>query len=438
MFVSYAQNFEDVILRRALKQVENGFYIDVGAQDPVVDSVSLAFYEQGWRGVHVEPNDDYADKLRRARPDEEVFQVAISREAGTIKFYEIADTGLSTGDEEIARRHQEQDFALRQVTKPCLPLSAILDAYKEREVHWLKIDVEGMEEQVVDSWLPSDVRPWIVIVEATKPLSPETSGLLWEPTLLDIGYDFAYFDGLNRFYVSRSHQELKASFGPGPNVFDDFFLAGVASAPFCRKLTAEMAGLRGSLADAEQTKAALETRLAKAEGVNTMLDTRLVQAEAANTTLDTRLAEALTTSLALRHQLAEAQVIYSALDERLAAIYASTSWKLTKPLRFLSRTVRSFARGIWAWTTLKPGSRPRRTARAAGMRLASFVQARPSLAAMVKPAFRRLPPALAARLRHIASQSTEVITERTQLALVDTPPLSPRAKEIYAKLSGRN
>ena len=53
-FISYAQNFEDVMLWRALKHINNGFYIDIGANDPVVDSVSLAFYENGWRGVHVE------------------------------------------------------------------------------------------------------------------------------------------------------------------------------------------------------------------------------------------------------------------------------------------------------------------------------------------------------------------------------------------------
>jgi len=33
MFTSYAQNFEDVMLRRALNRVARGFYIDVGAQD---------------------------------------------------------------------------------------------------------------------------------------------------------------------------------------------------------------------------------------------------------------------------------------------------------------------------------------------------------------------------------------------------------------------
>ena len=55
--VSYAQNFEDVMLWRALGKVENGFYIDIGAQHPVIDSVSKAFYDNGWRGIHVAEHD---------------------------------------------------------------------------------------------------------------------------------------------------------------------------------------------------------------------------------------------------------------------------------------------------------------------------------------------------------------------------------------------
>jgi hypothetical protein len=43
MFASFAQNFEDVTLWRALRDVGQGSYIDIGAQDPETDSVSLAF-----------------------------------------------------------------------------------------------------------------------------------------------------------------------------------------------------------------------------------------------------------------------------------------------------------------------------------------------------------------------------------------------------------
>jgi hypothetical protein len=46
-FRSYAQNFEDLMLYRALGKVERGFYIDIGAQHPEIDSVSKAFFDRG-------------------------------------------------------------------------------------------------------------------------------------------------------------------------------------------------------------------------------------------------------------------------------------------------------------------------------------------------------------------------------------------------------
>src|SRR5438876_94314 len=86
----------------------------------------------------------------------------------------------------------------------------------------LRRALRGIERGVIESWPPSPVRPWIVLVESTKPHSQEPSFAGWEPALLALGYEFVYFDGLNRFYVSAEHPELKPSFGPGPNVFDDF------------------------------------------------------------------------------------------------------------------------------------------------------------------------------------------------------------------------
>ena len=88
-FVSYAQNFEDVVLWRALQDVEGGRYLDIGAQEPELDSVSLAFYRLGWRGIHVEPTPTYATLLRSARPDETVIEAAVTDAPGPITLYEL-------------------------------------------------------------------------------------------------------------------------------------------------------------------------------------------------------------------------------------------------------------------------------------------------------------------------------------------------------------
>ena len=231
-FVSYAQNFEDVMLWRALKHVENGFYVDVGAQDPIVDSVSLAFYERGWRGVHIEPTPYYAEKLRQHRPDEVVIQTAIGATSGAISFFEIPDTGLSTGDRAIAERHRIQGFAVREVAVPCLTLTQALEQYSDRDIHWLKIDVEGLERQVIEGWDSEKIKPWIVVIESTAPNSPAQVHQEWEAHVLSRGYQFAYFDGLNRFYVSVDRSELLEHFDRPPNLFDDFALSGQASHPF--------------------------------------------------------------------------------------------------------------------------------------------------------------------------------------------------------------
>jgi len=241
MFTSYAQNFEDVMLWRALKHVENGVYVDVGAQHPVVDSVSLAFYERGWRGVHVEPAPAYADLLRKLRPDEVVIQAALDAKQGLLAFFDIKQTGLSTADKDIARRHQEAGFEVHEIAVPCLTLDEVLSGLAGKEIHWLKIDVEGYERQVLEGWA-SAIRPWVLVIESTLPLTQTESYQEWEPLILGRGYQLAYLDGINRFYVASGHLDLLAAFRYGPNYFDGFALS--ENSPFCGNLKSTIAELR--------------------------------------------------------------------------------------------------------------------------------------------------------------------------------------------------
>lgn len=234
--ISYAQNFEDVMLWRALGTVADGLYIDIGAQDPVIDSVSKAFYDKGWRGIHVEATPTYAEKLRLDRPDELVIQAAVNDATGSIVLHEIPGGGLSTGDLDTAHAHIERGFNVQAVTVPCITLEEVFARASLKEIHWLKIDVEGMEHQVLRSWGTCEVLPWIVVVESTLPLTTIESHAVWEYCLLERGYQHVYFDGLNRYYVSPNRQELTAAFRSAPNVFDDFSLAGNSSAPFCLQI----------------------------------------------------------------------------------------------------------------------------------------------------------------------------------------------------------
>ena len=128
--VSYAQTREDVLLWRALHDVQRGFYIDIGAHDPTALSVTRAFYDHGWHGINVEPDPLYAEKLRKERPRDMTLEVALGHSPGTATLYEFGETGLSTLVKEIADEHMAAGFKAQsdafwsQRWRPCWTTSA--------------------------------------------------------------------------------------------------------------------------------------------------------------------------------------------------------------------------------------------------------------------------------------------------------------------------
>jgi FkbM family methyltransferase len=253
-FVSYAQNYEDVILWRALKSVGIGQYIDIGACHPTLESVSKGFYEQGWRGIHVEPEARYAELLRLDRPDEKVIEAVVSSKRGKQTFYEIGIRGWSTAAKDIADLHRQRGESVKEHVLRSLSLDQVLDEAAEGDIHWLKIDVEGLERDVLRSWRRSKRRPWIILIEAIDPVDQKEIHKDWEDLVLSKGYSFAYFDGLNRFYVSSEQQSLVPHFRYGPSLWDGFRLARTES---------ELSILRNDVLSAQNREHELENRLSQ-------------------------------------------------------------------------------------------------------------------------------------------------------------------------------
>ena len=330
-FVSYAQNFEDVMLWRALRHVGAGLYVDVGAQHPLIDSVSKAFHEQGWRGVHIEPVPRFADMLRADRPGDTVLQVALSDHDGTLVLNVIADTGLSTVVERYAERHRsERGYANQRLEVPALTLASALRSLDGQQVHWLKIDVEGFESAVLRGWDSAALRPWIIVVEATVPNSTEPDFALWDPILQQAGYRFVYFDGLNRFYIAQEHPELAAAFAAPPNVFDDIELSGQGSWRLYRRVQDSANAVR-CLAAQQLSGAVRQATLARSE-----LATLAVRADALQNALDQAHQQAQEQAEQVHHWWSMA----GGLSRELSAMRASFGWKALACARTLMRSVR--------------------------------------------------------------------------------------------------
>ena len=88
-FISYAQNNEDVLLWRALGHVQDGFYIDVGASDPVEHSVTKAFYDSGWHGINIEPLPAHIEAFQEQRPRDINLALAAGSLEGSLTLYDV-------------------------------------------------------------------------------------------------------------------------------------------------------------------------------------------------------------------------------------------------------------------------------------------------------------------------------------------------------------
>lgn len=234
---SFAQNFEDVMLWRALGHIPNGQYLDIGAQDPRYDSVSKVFYDRGWRGIHVEPMKFYAAQLRAYRPEEKVVTAGIGSSPGLADFYEFAETGLSTFNKVVAAEHKRLGRSFTQSKRPIYTLDDIFEAnYNGKDLHWMKIDVEGNEKDVLEGWKNSNLRPWIVVVESINPVTRNDVSEQWISILRSKGYEDIWFDSLNRFFIHESQKNLKVYFKTPPNLFDGFAISRFSSSNFANTI----------------------------------------------------------------------------------------------------------------------------------------------------------------------------------------------------------
>ncbi len=232
-------------------------------------------------------------------------------------------TGLSTLLDDIAYEHSGEGFEVEEVVVPTTSLAAVCDAeILAGTIHFLKVDVEGAEADALRSMDFKRHRPWVVVVEATRPNSTVPTHEEWEGLLLSAGYEFAIFDGLSRYYVAAEHPELKDALSYPVCVFDRYTTFAqveqgeelAAARDAHDRVSAELARVWQDLV---HWRAVALDRWTQGFKERERLENRLTAVKKRN----------LDRSAAHRRELKE-------LRERISRIENSSSWRVTKPLRW--------------------------------------------------------------------------------------------------------
>ena len=114
--IHYSQEGEDILIYRDIN-LNNGFFIDIGAHHPTRFSNTYALYRRGWRGINIDVNPGSMKKFDLLRPEDTNLELAVSNTSQSIDYYRFSDPAYNTVDKKIAENYVNSGIDLVEVLK---------------------------------------------------------------------------------------------------------------------------------------------------------------------------------------------------------------------------------------------------------------------------------------------------------------------------------
>lgn len=204
---SYSQFGEDLIVLEFFRQkkIYSFTYLDIGCNHPYRFNNTALFYTLGMTGYCVDANPKLSKEFKKSRPKDQVFSKGIGPFLGSLDFYLMKNSTLSTFSRSEFEEYLRLGYELSQVVP--IEVITLTDFIK---IHccglfpdFLSIDVEGLDFEILTSYDWSSTIPRVVCVE-TRPFNKSTLNhfhSLIHDFLLDKGYELYSFTSLNSIFV---------------------------------------------------------------------------------------------------------------------------------------------------------------------------------------------------------------------------------------------
>jgi FkbM family methyltransferase len=183
---------EGGLVQDFLGNIKIGFFVDVGAAEPIVNSQTWRLEQLGWNGILIEPRPDYAQRLRQSRRAK-VYEAACTspRNRGTVRLNLLG--GYSSLNDKLVVAGMRPQGAIE--VKAMTLDEILIDAGAPSPIDFISIDAEGHEVQILDGFDLTRWRPRLILIE------DHVLDLRLHRTLQSRGYTWGRRTGLNAWYL---------------------------------------------------------------------------------------------------------------------------------------------------------------------------------------------------------------------------------------------
>lgn len=159
---SYSNWGIDMLADFFFRDVNDGFYIDVGCHHPYLNNNTLPLYKRGWKGINIDLDYSSIDLFNFFRPKDLNIQIAISDKKGEKDLFFFHNrSAINTLDQINGQNAKE----VKKINVDSLNNIIEQSKYKNREIDFLTIDVEGHELKVLEGLNFNKYKPKLIVLE---------------------------------------------------------------------------------------------------------------------------------------------------------------------------------------------------------------------------------------------------------------------------------
>lgn len=232
--IYFGQCAEDYIVLSALRSLASSEsldltqhrYLEIGANHPVATSATyLLRIGLGMTGVLVDANKSLIPELQKARPHDQILNVAVTDDPTLTKveFYISDHSELSSLDQSFIEKFPDVKASIEaKVTVPATTVNKLLkDNFSALPPLFVSIDVEGMDARIIESLDLTDSRPYLIQVETNKDWD-EGSFRSIQKSLASQGYKSISQTDVNAIFVDTRRLQPAAAAQPPAELPTDY------------------------------------------------------------------------------------------------------------------------------------------------------------------------------------------------------------------------
>ena len=164
--ISYSYGGVDSLVNNIFKNIDKGFYVDIGCGHPVKNNNTYLLNKKGWHGINIDLDNENINLFDIYRPSDENISTAISDKIGKEDlFFYHSKSAINTINKKTADYQKARVSSIKKIKTNTLNNVLNNSKYSNLEIDFLSIDIEGSEFLALKNFDFNKYNPKVIVVE---------------------------------------------------------------------------------------------------------------------------------------------------------------------------------------------------------------------------------------------------------------------------------